>query len=91
MNWRARIEEFEPERYFRDTQLSGPMKRWSHRHEFQSESRNGAEGTLIRDRIEFELGYGPAGGVLERCLVLPALRKSFAQRQSRVESLLLNH
>ena len=89
MNWRARIEEFEPESYFRDTQVSGPMRRWNHRHEFQAESRNGTEGTLIRDRIEFEIGYGRAGKAVERYFVLPALQKSFAHRQSQVERALL--
>jgi ligand-binding SRPBCC domain-containing protein len=90
MNWRARIEEYEPGCYFRDTQVSGPMRRWSHRHEFQSESRNGAEGTLIRDRIEFEIGYGGAGKALERYFVLPAMQKSFAHRQNQVERALLS-
>jgi len=89
MKWRARIEEFEPGSCFRDTQVSGPMRRWSHRHEFQAESRNGAEGTLIRDRIEFEIGYGRAGKAVERYFVLPALQKSFAHRQSQVERALL--
>ena len=88
MNWRARIEEFDPRGYFRDTQLSGPMRRWSHRHEFHDESRDGVAGTLIRDRIEFEIGYGWVGKTLERYFVAPALRKSFAERQVLVEQAL---
>jgi ligand-binding SRPBCC domain-containing protein len=89
MKWRARIEEFELDSHFHDTQVSGPMRRWSHRHEFQAESRNDMEGTLIRDRIEFEIGYGRAGKAVERYFVLPALQKSFAHRQSQVERALL--
>jgi ligand-binding SRPBCC domain-containing protein len=88
MKWRARIEEYEPGRYFRDTQLSGPMHRWNHRHEFEAESRNGTKGTLIRDRVEFEIGYGWPGRILERYLVLPAMRKSFEQRQELIEKML---
>ena len=90
MKWRARIEEFEPEGYFRDTQVSGPMRRWSHRHEFQAENRNGTAGTLIRDRVGFEIGYGRAGKAVERYFVLPTLQKSFAHRRSQVERALLS-
>jgi ligand-binding SRPBCC domain-containing protein len=85
MEWHSRIEEYEPGSYFRDTQLSGPMRRWNHRHEFQSENRNGVDGTLIRDRIEFEIGYGRVGKLLELYFVLPSMQKSFAHRQSQVE------
>jgi len=86
--WHARIEEYEPERYFRDIQLRGPMKRWSHRHEFQAERREGVDGTLIGDRVEFEIGYGWAGRILEQYLVLPAMRQSFERRQELVREAL---
>jgi ligand-binding SRPBCC domain-containing protein len=89
MEWLSRIEEYEPGNYFRDTQLSGPMRRWSHRHEFQSENRNGVNGTRIRDRVEFEIGYGWAGKLLERYFVLPAMRRSFEHRQGQVQRALL--
>lgn len=85
MEWRVRIEEWEPGRYFRDIQLSGPMRRWSHRHEFRSERRNGHEGTTVSDRVEFEIGFSWAGRLLERYFVLPAMSKSFAHRQEEVE------
>ncbi len=88
MNWQARIEEYEPGHFFRDTQLSGPMKRWNHRHEFQAESRNGVSGTLIRDRVEFEIGYGWLGKLLERYFVLPIMKQSFQHRQGQVEKAL---
>jgi ligand-binding SRPBCC domain-containing protein len=85
MEWHARIEEWEPGNYFLDTQLSGPMHRWSHRHEFRAERREGRDGTLIRDLIDFEVGYGWAGRLLERIFVLPSMRKSFTHRQQQVE------
>lgn len=88
MDWHARIEEYELGSYFRDTQVSGPMRRWSHRHEFESENRDGVDGTLIRDRVEFEIGYGWAGKLLERYFVLPAMRKSFEHRQEQVKQAL---
>jgi ligand-binding SRPBCC domain-containing protein len=85
MQWKARIEEYEPNRFFRDTQLSGPMRHWNHRHEFESETRNGIEGTLIRDFVEFEIGFGWIGKLLARYFVLPAMRSSFEKRQALVE------
>jgi ligand-binding SRPBCC domain-containing protein len=85
MEWHARIEEWVPGHYFRDTQVSGPMRRWSHRHDFQAERRNGVEGTLIRDWVNFEIGYGWAGDLVERYFVLPSMQKSFQYRQSQVE------
>jgi ligand-binding SRPBCC domain-containing protein len=86
--WRARIEEWEPGRYFLDSQLSGPMRRWSHRHEFRAQPRDGVDGTLISDFVKFEIGYGLVGRLLERCFVLPAMRKSFEHRQQQVEQAL---
>jgi ligand-binding SRPBCC domain-containing protein len=85
MKWHARIEEWVPGYYFRDTQVRGPMRRWSHRHDFQAARRNGLEGTLIRDRVDFEIGYGWAGELVERFFVLPSMQKSFAHRQAQVE------
>ena len=73
----------------RDSQLSGPMHRWSLRHEIHAESRNGIEGTLIHDRIEFEIGFGWAGNLLERFFILPAMRKGFERRQVMVQRALL--
>jgi ligand-binding SRPBCC domain-containing protein len=61
------------------------MRHWNHRHEFRAEHRSGADGTLIRDQIEFEIGFGWAGRLLERTFVLPAMRNSFAHRQAQVE------
>lgn len=98
MEWRARIEEWKAgsfvpgndssPSYFRDSQLSGPMRQWNHRHEFLAEPRDGREGTLIRDVVDFEIGYGWPGRLLERSFVLPSMRKSFTHRQRQVEQAL---
>ena len=59
--WVARITEFEWDRYFADVQDEGPFKTWHHRHEFARAVRDGAGGTLVRDVIEYEVGFGLAG------------------------------
>lgn len=85
INWHARIEEYEAGRFFRDTQFAGPMGRWSHRHEFHGERRRGVPGTLVRDQVEFEIGSGWAGRIVEQVFVLPAMRAGFSRRQQLVE------
>jgi len=35
--------------------------------------------------VDFEIGYGWAGELVERFFVLPSMQKSFAHRQAQVE------
>ena len=61
---------------FEDVQISGPFKRWRHRHIVLPH----AEGAILRDEIEFE----PPGAIFGRAaapvLVLSKLEKMFAYR-----------
>src|SRR4029077_19823278 len=59
--WIARITEFEWNHYFADVQDKGPFKSWRHRHEFMAETRDGIRGTLVRDVIDYEVGFGVPG------------------------------
>jgi hypothetical protein len=47
------------------------------------------DGTLISDDIEFEIGYGWVGRLVERYFVLPSIGKSFEHRKRQVELALL--
>ncbi len=64
--WTARITEFEWDHHFADQQIKGPFKRFYHRHELKSEIRNGIEGTVVRDAIEYEVGFGFLGKLLDK-------------------------
>lgn len=66
--WIARITEFEWNHHFADIQVKGPFRRWYHRHEMTAEMRNGVPGTMVRDRIECELGFGGPGDLALRVL-----------------------
>lgn len=55
--WRTKIEEWEPNKRFVDTQLKGPYKLWLHTHEFIPF----AGGTLLRDRVRYHLPLGWLG------------------------------
>ncbi len=57
--WRTRIEQWQPGRKFVDTQLSGPYKLWHHTHEFIPM----AGGTLLRDRVRYQVPFGWLGAM----------------------------
>ena len=67
--WVAEILEYEPLSYFLDQQRSGPMRSWRHRHPFRSESRNGVDGTVVRDEVEYELPFGVLGRMADALVV----------------------
>ena len=68
VSWTARITEFQWNSHLvRIKQLHGPFKRFRHRHGIAEEMRDGAEGTLVADTVEFVCpeecwGDWPAGG-----------------------------
>lgn len=83
----ARITGFGLNQYFEDVQETGPFKNWRHRHDFSRQIRNGVEGTLVRDVIEYDPGFGPLGSVANRLFIAPQIRRTFAYRQTRLEDL----
>jgi ligand-binding SRPBCC domain-containing protein len=90
--WIARITEFEWNHYFADVkqnvQQQGPFKRWHHRHEFLSETRNRISGTLVRDAIEYEVGFGPLGELANSLFTEGQVHRTFAKRQRILPQLL---
>ena len=61
LHWLALIPEFEWNDHFCDTQTAGPFHYWRHCHSVRSEVRDGIEGTIVHDRVEYELPGGPLG------------------------------
>lgn len=88
MKWVSRLVEFEIDQYFVDVQARGPFKFWRHRHEFLPADRDGLLGTTIRDIVEYEVGFGPAGDLADRTFVWPQLRRTFEFRKQAAEHLL---
>ena len=86
--WIARITEFEWNRYFADVQESGPFKSWHHRHEFAAVAQQRIEGTLIRDVIDYEVGFGFLGAVGNALFIRGQMEGTFAGRQQRLLTLL---
>lgn len=75
--WRTRIVAFDPGVRFVDVQLAGPYRRWEHTHTFE----DAPGGTLVRDRVVYELPLGPLGGLAHALLVERSLRRIFDHRR----------
>ena len=86
--WIALITEFEWNHHFADIQKKGPFKRFHHRHEFSMELRNGATGTIVRDLIEYDAGFGQLGDLAQKLFIAPGLKQTFEYRQKTLEKLL---
>ncbi len=87
VSWMARIVEFAWNSHFADEQVRGPFKQFHHRHGVAAEVRDGVEGTLVTDAIEFALPGGVFGS-LARGVVRRQLEKSFEYRQKRLPEVL---
>lgn len=86
--WIARITEFEWNHHFADVQDHGPFRNWHHRHEFLEQERNGVTGTLVRDQIDYEVGFSFVGAIANRLFVRRQMESTFTQRQQRLPQLL---
>jgi ligand-binding SRPBCC domain-containing protein len=86
--WIARITEFEKNHYFADVQDKGPFKSWHHRHELREETMVGVAGTLVRDVIDYEVGFGFVGGIVNALFVRRQMQSTFAERQKILPKLL---
>lgn len=86
--WIAAITEFEWNHHFADVQKKGPFQQWHHRHEFMPEAREDLMGTLVRDLIEYEVGFGPLGALANSLFIAHQMRHTFAERQKTLAQLL---
>ena len=86
--WIALITEFEWNHHFADVQKKGPFKSFHHRHELIAERRDGVNGTVVRDVIEYDVGFGWLGKLAQRIFVSRQLSRTFEYRQKALEKLL---
>lgn len=84
LSWRTRIETWEPPHRFSDVQLKGPYKLWHHTHEFLAVP----EGTLMTDRVEYQMPRGPLGRLTHALWTQRTLGKIFDHRFARIDELL---
>jgi ligand-binding SRPBCC domain-containing protein len=86
--WHTLIESFDPGSPespvsgFVDVQTKGPYRSWRHSHTFS----DAPGGTLVRDRVEYEMPFGPLGELARRLFVARQLRRIFAFRRAAIET-----
>jgi ligand-binding SRPBCC domain-containing protein len=83
LRWRTRIEACEPPDYFIDMQLSGPYKAWHHRHDFAEVPG----GTEMRDRVDYDLPFGPFGAIARALFVRRSVEQIFDHRNKIISEL----
>jgi len=86
--WTALITEFEWNHHFADMQKRGPFKSFHHRHELREEERQQVRGTIVRDVIEYDVGFGLLGDLAQKLFVSRQLQRTFAYRQQALEKVL---
>ena len=81
--WLTRISQWDPPEQFVDEQLYGPYRQWIHTHHFAPS----AGGTLMTDRVVYQLPFFPLGE-LAAPLVRLQLQRIFAYRRRTIARLL---
>jgi ligand-binding SRPBCC domain-containing protein len=83
--WIAIITDFVFHESFSDVQKQGPFKSWHHSHTFESKIVDGVEGTVVGDDVEYEVGFGAVGTLLESLIFQRMMRGIFAHRRKSLE------
>jgi ligand-binding SRPBCC domain-containing protein len=84
VSWRTRIDAWEPGVRFVDRQLEGPFERWEHTHTFADVDG----GTLIADRVDYRMPFGPLGLAAHAALIGRDLGRIFDFRREAVSRVL---
>jgi ligand-binding SRPBCC domain-containing protein len=88
VSWEAEISAFAWDDHFCDRQLRGPFAYWLHCHHVTAAVRDGVDGTLVADRVEYELPFGVLGELAERTALRRQIAATFSFRQQRLSELL---
>ena len=83
--WTAVITEFSFNDYFCDIQKQGPFRSWHHTHFFETKIEDGREGTVVGDEVEYEIGFGGVGTILEKVLFQRMMAVIFEHRKQALD------
>lgn len=79
--WVAEHTKYDPPNMFEDVQISGPFKKWIHRHIVEASGK----GAVLRDEIEFDPGYSFVGEIGAKLVIFPKLEKMFEYRHQETK------
>jgi ligand-binding SRPBCC domain-containing protein len=85
VRWDTLIQEWDPPHRFVDVQVRGPYRLWHHTHSLLAV--DGGAATLMQDTVRYSVGFGVAGEIARRAVVLRDLEAIFAFRAERVPAL----
>ena len=84
VRWLTEIETWDPPHRFTDVQIRGPYRLWHHTHTFEPDG----DGTVIRDRVRYEIPLGPLGEAAHRLFVRRDLDRIFDYRLDAITRLI---
>ena len=84
----AKIIEMQAPHRFADEMTEGRFKTLKHVHEFEGATRNGKNGTLMRDTLQWTSPFGPLGTLADILLLRRHLQKILTRRNQRLKALL---
>ena len=76
MRWIAEHTAYDPPRMFEDVQISGPFRKWRHRHSVVPHPK----GAVLRDEMEYEMPLRIFGPLAAPLAIRPRLEKMFEYR-----------
>ncbi len=86
--WISEHRDYVKGRQFRDIQIQGPFRSWTHTHRFEPID---ADSSVLEDRIEYELPLGWLGRLLDRTFVRMQLERMFHYRHETTAHDLESH
>lgn len=84
LNWKTEITDYNPPESFVDEACRGPYTFWRHRHTFRATP----QGTVVGDRVEYDLPFGRFGRIAHAVAVSHQLKRIFEFRQRAIGQLL---
>ena len=82
--WLTEISEIVSGESFVDLQIEGPYKHWRHFHQLLPVGNN---ASCMIDQIDYELPYGPIGGIANRLIVQNQLNTIFDYREKTLRQI----
>jgi uncharacterized protein (TIGR01777 family) len=83
VRWQSRVDAWEPDRRFVDSQTRGPYASWHHTHTFEPCD----DGTVLRDQVRYEVPLGALGALIAGGRVARDVQEIFAFRRRKIAEL----